>query len=566
MEKRKGMTRFILKHKWYVAAIMAMLILEPSITSWLVFFLQKIFNSVTFGTEKIEIIRLITIALLVWVIKRLLILTIGVVKSRFICNIKQDVKHDLFQGILNLNTADISEIAASGEYISIFTNDITIIEQRFFSNLIGLLNQIFTIIILGGSFFMLDPAMAGMVLLFGVIVMLVPPIFSRQLSEKNLTYSNTLSRFTQKVKEFITAYATIKNYNAEEIIGQKFDQKNQATEDAKFDADYSLSLADSVGSTLAWFMRVMVLGIGLVQIARGNMLLGTVMAASSFAEELAMPLQSIVENINAIRSVKTIADKVNHLCHRADEITAAEDMALPDSIPEQLDIRFDHVDLKIGDATIIDRFTFTFEQGKKYLVIGRNGSGKSSLFKTLKKRMHNFSGTITIGGKDIRSYNNGELSQLASYMSEHVSIFSGTVLENISLFRSLGDSAYEKAINKAQVNLDPSRLVGEDGVNISSGEQRRIEIARSLLKSARILIFDEVVSTLDIETAYEIEEMVLDFDQTVIFISHNFSGKLIHHYDEILVMDEGRLVAHGPYDQLLESSEYFKRICQIKFG
>ena len=81
------------------------------------------------------------------------------------------------------------------------------------------------------------------------------------------------------------------------------------------------------------------------------------------------------------------------------------------------------------------------------------------------------------------------------------------------------------------------------------------------------MIFDEVVSTLDIETAYEIEKMILEYsDKTVIFVSHNFSGKLIKEYDEILVMDSGKLLAHGTYDELIRDCEYFRRICEIKFG
>lgn len=562
------MTRFILKHKWYVAVIMTLLIVEPSITSWLVFFLQKIYNSVTVGTTKIEIFRMITIALIVWTLKRLMVFGIGVIKSRFICDIKQDVKHDLFQGMLNLNTADISGIAASGEYISIFTNDISIIEQRFFSNLIGLLNQIFSLLILGGSFLALDRSLAGMVLLFGVIVMFVPPIFSRHLGQKNLTYSNSLSKFTQKLKEFVAAYSTIKNYAVEGVIVEKFDERNVDTENAKFEADYALSLADSVGSLLAWFMRVVVLGAGLIRIARGEMLLGTVMAAVSFTEEMAYPLQNIVENVNSIRSVKAIAQKINNLC-KSSEVGVVPVQEATCQMPqgmENLDICFEDVQINADGKTIIEDFTFTFEQGKKYLVIGKNGSGKSTLFKALKKRFQDCQGSISVGGKRLAGLSNEELSRLVSYMSENVAIFSGTVLENISLFRDYSETEFMKAISEAQINLDISRVVGEDGTNISSGEQRRIEIARSLLKSAQIMVFDEVVSTLDIETAYEIEKMALEFEQTVIFVSHNFSGKLIQQYDKILVMDNGKLVACGSYAQLMQSSTYFRRICEIKFG
>ena len=81
------------------------------------------------------------------------------------------------------------------------------------------------------------------------------------------------------------------------------------------------------------------------------------------------------------------------------------------------------------------------------------------------------------------------------------------------------------------------------------------------------MVFDEVVSTLDIETAYEIEKLALGFkDKTVVFISHNFSGKLIKEYDEILVMKDGKLLSHGKYDDLINECTYFKKICKIKFG
>ena len=172
-----------------------------------------------------------------------------------------------------------------------------------------------------------------------------------------------------------------------------------------------------------------------------------------------------------------------------------------------------------------------------------------------------------IGGKDISELKNEELSNMVSYLNENVSLFSGTVRENISLFREYESEMLDKAISAAQVNIELERQIQDEGRNISSGEQRRIEIARSLVKSVNILIFDEVVSTLDIETAYEIEKLVLSFnDKTAIFISHNFSGKLIREYDSILVMDNGNLLAAGTYDELLKNCEYFRRICDIKFG
>ena len=236
-------------------------------------------------------------------------------------------------------------------------------------------------------------------------------------------------------------------------------------------------------------------------------------------------------------------------------------------MPTNVDVVFEDLCLTINDKKIIDHFSFTFEKGKKYLMVGLNGSGKSSLFKALKKWFNSCTGSIRINNQNVDSLSNEILSDTVSYLNENVSLFSGSVKENVSLFKDYSTDVFQNAIDAAQVRLDFDSIVNDEGRNISSGEQRRIEIARSLLHSSQVLIFDEVVSTLDIETAYEIEKLALNFsDKTVVFISHNFSGKLIREYDEILVMDSGKLLAHGTYEELIQSCEYFKKICEIKFG
>lgn len=560
------MVKRLFNQKFYIITIFVLIIAEPSISSWLYLFLQQIYNSVTVGTPHSEVLRLLFIGILIWIVKRLLLYAIAVVKSRFICNIKQDLKRDVFSGLLGLKTANISQIASTGEYLSVFTNDITIIEQRFFSNVIGLISSVFSIIILGGTFLTMNRKLAMYVFAFGILVMFVPTMFSKKLNKSSLVYSNSLSKFTQKLKEFLVSYSTIKNYSVESVILEKFNIINQETEDAKFKYDCSLSLADSIGSLLAWFSRIMVIGVGLVMVADGAILLGTVVAAQAFADELASPLQSIVENINSIKSVKSIVKKIYDITTESDKNLIQEEHrgAYQNS---DLEVEFEHLSINIRGKKIISDFSFKFENGKKYLVVGRNGSGKSSLFKVLKKRFSDYSGNIYINGQNIKEIKNDQLSQLVTYLNENVAIFSGTVQENITLWRKINEGQFDVATEQAHIELDPQREVKEDGVNISSGEQRRIEIARSLLSSAKVMIFDEVVSTLDIETAYDIEEATLGYhDKTVIFISHNFSGKLIRKYDEILVMKDGCLVSHGNYDTLIDECEYFRRICEIKFG
>lgn len=568
----RKLIRYLLKQKWNIALILVLIVAEPSINSVLNFWLQRLFNTAEPGVDKMILLRLLTIGFLLWISKRIIAYVSSLLKARVVCNAKQEVKHEMFVNLFRLDASNVARSVSSGEYVSLFVNDIALIEQRFFNQIASLISSVFSVFILGSSFVALNTKLAISILISGIIATLVPVAFSKKLNADNLKYSKNISKFTQKTKEYFAGYPTIKNYAIEDEIVDKFDRVNWETEDTKFETDATLTLANNVGALLSWFMQFVGVGLGLMLVIRGEILVGTVIAAQSFANDLGLPLQNIIISINSIRSTKEIVKRLEAVsCSKGGTKRANQGVQIPPDQPinmfKRVDVIFDDLCLTINGKVIIDHFSFTFEHGKKYLVLGLNGSGKSSIFRALKKWFNNCNGEIRINDQNIDSLSNAVLGETISYLSENVSLFSGSVRENISLFREYAPEVFQRAINAAQVQLDLNRIVNDEGRNISSGEQRRIEIARSLLHSAQVLIFDEVVSTLDIETAYEIEKLALDFlNKTVIFISHNFSGKLIQKYDEILVVDRGRLVAHGTYEELIHSCDYFKRICEIKFG
>lgn len=512
--------------------------------------------------------RLLTHGFLVWICKRLISFTSGSLKARFICNAKRDIKHGLFRNLIGLDVSSLADYSDSGDYISLFTNDINLLEQRFLNQIIGLMSSIFSIVILGSSFLLLNRKIATAILAFGIITMFIPVIFSKRLNEQNVRYSGMISRFTQRLKEYIVAYPTIKNYAIDKQIIERFDCANSDAEDARFEADYELNLANSVGQLLAWFMQVLCIGMGLIMISEGEIMIGTVIAAQGFTNDLGSPLQNLLININNIRSVRQLVRRMQELCEPRTAGSAGKTTVDGSaSLPDHFDISFEHVSLTLNEKPIIHDFSFRFEEGKKYLIVGRNGSGKSSLFKVLKHWYHTMDGHISIGGTSIDCFNSTQLGRMVSYLNEKVNLFTGTVEENITLFRQISSDSFSSALRDAQVELSLSRDIEDEGRNISSGEQRRIEIARSLLASVRVLIFDEVISTLDIMTAYEIERLALSFkDKTIIFVSHNFSGKLVEQYDEILVLEDGRLIDHGAYQDLVSRCSYFREICEVKFG
>ena len=163
------MLKQLLKQKWYILIIFILIIAEPSLNSVLNFWLQRLFDAAAPGVEKMHILRMLTAGFLLWILKRVVNFASGLLKTRFICNAKQEVKHMLFTNLLGLDTSNISRIAASGEYISLFTNDITILETRFFNQIVSLISNVFSIAILGASFLALNKKLAIAILLFGII-------------------------------------------------------------------------------------------------------------------------------------------------------------------------------------------------------------------------------------------------------------------------------------------------------------------------------------------------------------------------------------------------------------
>lgn len=565
-----NVVKILFRYKWYLSLIVLLMILEPSINSVLNFWLQRIFTAAQPGAKLLGIIRMLTVGFLLWLLKRILSFASGMLRARYICNAKRDLKHSFFSGLMDFETANLAAIASSGTYISLFTNDINLFETRFLNQVIALCSGLFSLVIMGTSFVILNAKLAAAIISFGIVAMLVPLFFSKPLNEKSLTYLKKVSLFTQRIQEYLNSFPTIKNYSVENAIEEHFNEINTETEDARFQSDYILNLANTAGQLLSWFMQFIAVGLGLVLVVRGEIKIATVLAAQAFASDLAQPLQDIIMNINSIRSVKDLIKRFDDLVSPEAANIHYENTAPVRADSDSLgccDVEFRDVCLEIGGKRIIDQFSFTFEAGKKYLIVGLNGSGKSSLFRALKKWFNKCRGEIRVGGIPVTELENSKLSKTVSYLNEKVSLFSGTILDNITLYRDYSPKHLEEVIRSAQIHLNLDRVIGGEGTTISSGEQRRIEIARSLLDSVGVMIFDEVVSTLDIETAYEIERMAMEFtDKTVIFISHNFSGKLIRKYDEILVMDGGRLADHGSYESLRASSPYFRRICEIKFG
>lgn len=477
--------------------------------------------------------------------------------------VRQNIKQDLFSTVMNKKLPAFAD-RNTGEYIAEFTNDITVIENKFLIPCKELVAYLITIVTACAAIFTIDVRMT-LVLAAGVVICLsIPLIMTRYTTSRMSRFLHRFDHFVQFLKDSFGAFFTYKNYAVEDKIVANFTEENTQVENDKYRAELSLVVMNNLVGRFAWAIEILVVVIGLVCVINGSLTIGSVFSAYLLAGTLGTPLQSIGNRISMIRSVGAIEQKFKSLNELDERIGPAEDFSTEGI---KLDIKFDQVSLSIKDNPILQDINISFEHGKKYLVLGCNGSGKSTMAKLLKNTYSNYEGSILLDSYDLATPEGAALSRLVSYSNETVSLLSDTVRNNILLYRDVPEDRLETAVRLADLRVPMNRKVGDGGRFLSSGERRKLELARALIDDPKVMILDEVVSTLDIETAYETEKLVLSLaDRTVIMISNAFSGQLLDQYDQIVLMNQGRIVSQGTHSEMLRDSEEYREIYRIRCG
>ncbi len=555
------MLRYILRQKVKMAILVVLLILSPITTVFTGLWAGQLFDY-AYAMDFEGVIRSFVLIFAVWIPRNILRYWVLQLKVLITTTIRRELKKDAFQSIMNVDLSYFEQFD-NGEYLANLTNDVTIIDERYVSEFLNVLESVFNILTTGLALLFINRFLALTVVATGALAVAVVLIESRTTNRKNRAFVDRFAAFTQLLKEFFAAFPTIRNYSVEGQFQKQFEQSNEETEHTKFVADSELQYANAFSTGLVWLMDFTVVGLGIAEVIRGNLTVGMVYTAYLFVGNIGVPLQSVLNAVNSMLSVKAVVEKFERLHRRARAEVARErqeDGCLSG------DIRFENVSLRFGDKDIFRNVSFTFEKGKKYLIVGKNGAGKSTLFKLLKRRVTSYTGDVFLGEKNLNDLSNRRLAGHVSYLNENCSVISDTVRSNITLYRDYSEEELQQAVQAAHLELDLDHRIRDAGANISSGERRKIEIARALLSRPEVVIFDEVISTLDIESAYEIERLALSLDATVMFVSHNFSGKNIGLYDEILLLDDGRIVAHGSHEQLLQTCEHYRRLNAIRMG
>jgi len=376
-----------------------------------------------------------------------------------------------------------------------------------------------------------------------------------------------LSDLTTTAQESYSGIRVIKSFVQEKAMMGFFHKNSVAYKDnavglAKVESIYFPAMGLLIG--LSTLLTIMMGGIYALH-HTGGVSIGTITEFVMYVTMLTFPVSAIGWTASMIQRAAASQKRLNEFLQTKPVIADSPDALQP---VLQGDIVFNRVDFTYPDTGIqaIRHFSLHIKKGDKVAIIGRTGSGKSTIAQLLLRMYDPGKGHILMDGTDVRSIVLKSLREQISYVPQDVFLFSDTVTNNIKF--GLKDTSFEHVEQAAryasvekEINGFPEQyntMIGERGVTLSGGQKQRISIARALVKNPRIVVFDDCLSAVDAKTEKEIIGNLYRFleDKTAIIITHRIFS--LFDFDTIVVLDEGQIVEQGTHRELLTKNGYYR--------
>jgi ABC-type multidrug transport system fused ATPase/permease subunit len=218
-------------------------------------------------------------------------------------------------------------------------------------------------------------------------------------------------------------------------------------------------------------------------------------------------------------------------------------------------IEFENVNIDYGDFSVRD-FSYRFEKGKKYALVGHSGSGKSTIVNALMKYRELDSGNIYIDGENLNLL---DTSSIVCCVNQNEHIFADNFINNASVFSSYNNIKVSEIVDNLNLNILENIKYKENCQQLSGGEKQIVNIARMLSADTPICIMDEPFSATDVSTTGVLQNTLMDMkDKTIIMVTHTLSQQQLEQFDEVILMKSGKVVQSGAYSDILKTSEFRK--------
>lgn len=420
----------------------------------------------------------------------------------------------------------------------------------------------------GGLMWFYHPPLATVCFVFFALKAWVMIRYSAPMRRQRKSIQDSQSTVTGRAAEIFSGISVVKAFSGEHASGAAFAESSQQVHDLQQENSHLQGSFQGLshGLMLANQIAVVLLGGWLVLHQPGSLSKGELVAFLMLVGLVAGSVQRLIDAMLQIQDGLAALERIH------DVLTVLPDPAdRPDAIEPKIHGAIELKDVVFGyrpDEPVIRGLSFRLEAGRSYALVGPSGGGKSSLAQLILRFYDPQQGAVLIDGNDLRSLRQAHYRSRVACVLQDPIIFSSSVRDNIAFAsEDRGDPAVEAAARMAQAHEFIQGLpegydtrVGERGVALSGGQRQRIAIARALMRDPCILILDEATSALDTLTERSIQQVIdhLHGSRTVLVIAHRLST--VRAVDEILVIDSGRLVEHGSYDELIARGGAFAKL------
>lgn len=380
---------------------------------------------------------------------------------------------------------------------------------------------------------------------------------------------SSLNAFAQ---ETIAGNRVVKAFAKEDYELEKFDRENDGYRDAQLNAASIWMKYIPMFEILSQCLTIILMIMGGFMVIDGEMTIGNMVTVNGYLWMLNSPLRQAGWIINDLQRFLTAIEKIYKV------YTTEPDIKQPEHVVEKRKLKgsvtFDHVNYYTNDDTVLKDISFHVEPDQTVGIIGATGSGKSSLVNLICRFYDVNQGRVLVDDIDVRNLNLQTLRGNIGIAMQDVFLFSDTIEGNIAYGNP--DCTFEQVQAAAKIaNADEfirempegyDTIIGERGVGLSGGQKQRISLARAILKDPSIIILDDTTSAIDMETESMIQNELkkISDERTVFIIAHRISS--IIHADQILVLDNGRLVERGTHEQLLAKKGYYSTVFHHQYG